>query len=791
MIFRGLLFAAAVIPFGAGAALAEKQSPRSGRATPLELRKERKEALEQMKADGFTPIPMIIGGNPASEGEYPWMAALVQSDVADNYDGQFCGGSLVHPYWILTAGHCVTGSKPEDIHVVLGATNLDDTDIQRIEVAEIILAPGYNNVTLESDFALLRLKEPANSSFATISVVDDASLASPGVISTVTGWGDTTNGEGEYPKQLQEVELPIVDLAVANAVPEYDGSLSANMLPAGYAQGGKDSCSGDSGGPLLVSSPVSPGWAQAGVVSFGIECAAPGIYGVYTRIGNFRHFITGHLRPNYAQWELRSGRSGETRDPDGNGLSNFEDFAFPAGTGLSQQTVSGTRRFSFVRPTEADEVAYILENAPSAAGPWARMEPSFISSQTIDEFTSTWTVGLPEAGLSGVFRIRAEFSKALVNQMRPHAFTSGIAGRLDATDDSGPGGNGRTRSYVLESLANGVEARLTLRSSDFDATLRLINAATGAVIQSAASGSAGGDGGQDETLAFTPAAGQRYLAEVVSDNAGGDFQLSLWNPAAYAGVPGLAIPGSVAGKKPKTLSLKGSLSTTDAVDPLLQPGPGYYKDDFIVDASQVSAGQVVELKMKSGKGAAGIDDFLSLIDMESGRVLSGADDFTGKTNDAGLRFIPVSGRSYLLRLSSAYPEDTGNYTLTAVTPKLTVKTPLATLATGTSVSGKLSSGSELDDRYYTAKRDYLLQALPAGTEVTVTLASTKFDAYLIVLDAGDLSVVAERNGGGPAGGIHNARATFTTQQGHRYLIRATTLEEREAGSYTLTIAPSS
>lgn len=792
MIFRGIAVGAAAALLGAGPALAGKVEARPGRTTPLEIRQERRKALERMKAEGFTPIPRIIGGNPASEGEYPWMAALVQADEPDNYDGQFCGGTLIDANWILTAGHCVVGSRVEDIHVVLGATNLNEVGgIQRIEVAEIILAPGYNDVTLDSDFALLRLKEPAQTPFTPIAVVDDASLANPGVFSTVTGWGDTTNGEGEFPAQLQEVQLPIVDLAAANAIPEYGGTLSANMLPAGYAQGGKDSCSGDSGGPLLVPSPVSPGWAQAGVVSFGIECAAPGIYGVYTRIGNFRHFVTGHIRPNYAQWEARTGRAGEGRDPDENGLNNFEDFAFPAGPGLTGQVAPGMQYYTFTRPTEADEVEYILENQSGGSGLWTRINPTSVTFQAIDGSNSTCTFGFPSAGVSGVVRVRAEYSGVVVNNLRPLAFSSGVAGRLDETDDPGPGGTGRARRYALESLPTGGEARVTLRSGDFDATLRLIDAADGSVLQASASGAAGGDAGQDETLSFTAESGARYLAEVISDNDGGDFELSLWNPAGFGAVPELSIPWS-SGKKPKTASLKGSLSTTDPADPLLQPGPVYYKDDFVLDASLLPGGQLVELKMKSkGRGAAGVDDFLALIDMESGRVLAGNDDFIGKSNDAGLRFLPTPGRSYLLRLSSATPEDTGAYTLSAGVPKLTVKTPVATIAPGATVVGKLSSGSELDERGYTAKRDYLLESRPGGEEIVLTLASTKFDAVLVVFDAGDLSVVSQGDGGGPAGGVHNARATFTTRTGHRYLIRVTTYEEREAGPYTLTIAPTS
>ncbi len=67
----------------------------------------------------------------------------------------------------------------------------------------------------------------------------------------------------------------------------------------------------------------------------------------------------------------------------------------------------------------------------------------------------------------------------------------------------------------------------------------------------------------------------------------------------------------------------------------------------------------------------------------------------------------------------------------------------------------------------------------------VTLASTKFDAYLIVLDASDLSPVEEGDVGGPAGGRDNARLEFTPTAGHQYLIRATTYDPNEKGPFTL------
>ena len=234
------------------------------------------------------------------------------------------------------------------------------------------------------------------------------------------------------------------------------------------------------------------------------------------------------------------------------------------------------------------------------------------------------------------------------------------------------------------------------------------------------------------------------------------------------------------------MKVKGSLTSADDFDPSFLPAEFYHRDDYVLEASSLAEGRMMEFRMRSeGRAATSIDDFLALIDGESGRVVAANDDFAGRSNNAGLRFMPIPGKSYLLRASSAVERDLGRYILSAESLSPTKSSALATISLGGTAKGKIGISSEIDDRYYTFKRDYLLAPVEEGTKVFATMESSRFDAYLIVIDASDLSVVTEGDSGGLSGGVDNARVSFAPRAGHRYLIRCTSYDPRQWGAYTL------
>lgn len=97
---------------------------------------------------------------------------------------------------------------------------------------------------------------------------------------------------GAVPSILQVVRLPILPNSQCQQMFLSAGHVKAirdTFVCAGYTDGGKDSCEGDSGGPLMVQK--NGRWQLVGTVSHGIKCAEPNLPGVYMRTSAYRPWI--------------------------------------------------------------------------------------------------------------------------------------------------------------------------------------------------------------------------------------------------------------------------------------------------------------------------------------------------------------------------------------------------------------------------------------------------------------------------------------------------------------------
>ncbi|WP_022851830.1 S1 family peptidase [Limisalsivibrio acetivorans] len=240
--------------------------------------------------------PRIIGGYDAPK---TW-----ESITSINYAGgyQYCGGTLIAPGWVLTAGHCVCeGDQPEDVELYVGEYNLAEPTGEYQAVEEFICHPGYNTEDDYVDIALIKISGESAKKPARL-LASREPLAEPGAESTVIGWGNTSiPPETTYPDILKQVELPIVSNTVCNEVfsEDYDQDIIYSYeICAGFPEGGKDACQGDSGGPMFVRDHNGE-YAQAGVVSWGNSCALEGYYGVYASVADNIEWIHSHVEGGF------------------------------------------------------------------------------------------------------------------------------------------------------------------------------------------------------------------------------------------------------------------------------------------------------------------------------------------------------------------------------------------------------------------------------------------------------------------------------------------------------------
>lgn len=241
----------------------------------------------------------IIGGSNAPSA-YPWMVSL-QSKAVYEFSGNvptrnahFCGGVLIAPEWILTAAHCISAERVEDIKFVIGDYSFTDNVTPEVLDGEWMLRHHqYSKNNLSNDIAIVKLASASANTPISIKSSADFNLLTNSDVLRVMGWGLTQEGNGDsIPNVLQQVDVNFQTDATCRSIYGNSGITDYwdQALCAGVSQGGKDSCQGDSGGPLVHRN-NSDEWELIGLVSWGWECGTSGFYGVYAEVPYFDNWI--------------------------------------------------------------------------------------------------------------------------------------------------------------------------------------------------------------------------------------------------------------------------------------------------------------------------------------------------------------------------------------------------------------------------------------------------------------------------------------------------------------------
>jgi len=241
----------------------------------------------------------IVGGQPATKNEYPWLVALVQTGSVQ----PFCGGTLISSRTVLTAAHCIFFSN-SDIRVHVGEHDVATADGEQIiGVRSQKTHPDYNIHTLDNDFAVIELTRDVAFSKSIMPIcLPNVGTNYDNKLSTAVGWGTFSYGSSSAPTIPYEVDLDSISNTACTTNTQYNpGMITSNMICA--REPGKDSCQGDSGGPLMTKesresngSKESNFFSLIGVVSWGEGCAKSNAPGVYARVTSKMGWIKDEMK---------------------------------------------------------------------------------------------------------------------------------------------------------------------------------------------------------------------------------------------------------------------------------------------------------------------------------------------------------------------------------------------------------------------------------------------------------------------------------------------------------------
>ncbi|CAL1268238.1 unnamed protein product [Larinioides sclopetarius] len=245
----------------------------------------------------------VVGGDLARQGAWPWLVSVAIRGRSGRTSG-WCTGSMITRRHVVSAAHCFETRDPSLYMARIGHVN--QSEANEYGISRISVPTTYVRGRFYDDIAILTLMREVNTDdFSPICLPPSRNFVNlTGEGLTVAGWGATEPG-GPLSESLRQLGgLPVMSNERCDSIltrrvtgfrNQFNQGISEGILCAAFMEGDKDTCAGDSGGPLMFLH-GDDRWYLVGVVSFGISCAEPGFPAGYTRVTEYLDWIRSSIR---------------------------------------------------------------------------------------------------------------------------------------------------------------------------------------------------------------------------------------------------------------------------------------------------------------------------------------------------------------------------------------------------------------------------------------------------------------------------------------------------------------